>query len=63
MIKTYKITFKLVRSFGLGFEICSPKLNGCCFEITFGCFKFCFWSRGEELIGFQSYWDISGWTK
>ena len=63
MIKTYKITFKLIRSFGLGFQIYSPKLNGLCFDITLGCFVIAFWNRGKELVGFQSYWDISDWIR
>jgi hypothetical protein len=63
MIKTYKFTFKIVRSFGLGFEILSPKLNGCCFIIMVGCLRFQFWNRGEYFIGFESYWDISDWLR
>ncbi len=63
MIKTYKFTFKLVRSFGLGFEILSPKLNGCCFTIIVGCFRFDFWNRGKYFMGFESYWDISDWIR
>lgn len=56
-----KITIKLVRSFGLGFEIFSPKLNGVYFQITIACFKINFWNRAKGFISFESYWDISDW--
>jgi len=56
-MNTHKITFKLVRSFGIGFTIYSPTLNGICFEIDLACFSMTIWGKGEELIGFESYWE------
>lgn len=53
----YKITFKLVRSFGLGIIIYSPKLNGFYMSIDIGCFGLDIWSRGKELFGFENYWN------
>jgi hypothetical protein len=52
-----KITVKLVRSFGIGFVVYSPKFNGLCLEINFGCFSVCFWNRGEGFFGFENYWE------
>lgn len=57
MIKTYKIHFKLVRSFSLGFSILSPKLNGFCVELWLGCLHIALWGRGKEWVGFTSYWN------
>lgn len=57
MIKTRKITLKLVRSFSLGFSIHSPKWNGLSFAIHVGCFDLCFWSRGEGVFGTANYWN------
>lgn len=57
MIKTFKITLKLVRSFSLGFVILSPKLNGLCFEIHVACFHLCVWNKGRELFGVANYWN------
>lgn len=54
--KTYKINFKLVRSFSLGFSIYSPKLNGIYIEFYLGCFHLSIWGRGRNLIGFNNYW-------
>jgi hypothetical protein len=51
-MESYKITFKIVRSFSLGFAVYSPKLNGLCFDINFACFHLGFWNRGKKLIGF-----------
>lgn len=57
MIKTYKITLKLVRSFSIGVVIYSPKLNGLCFDIHLACFHLAFWNRGRGLFGMQNYWN------
>ena len=57
MIKTHKITLKLVRSFSLGVTIYSPKLNGLCFEIHLACFHLIFWNRGRGLFGRANYWN------
>ena len=54
--KTYKIQFKLVRSFSIGFAIHSPTLNGAYIEFHLGCFHLSLWSRGRHLLGFKSYW-------
>jgi len=54
---TYKITLALVRSFGLGFKIHSPKLNGISFEIQIACFIFRFWGKGFRFITIKNYWD------
>ena len=52
------ITLKLVRSFGIGFTIYSPTLNGLCFDISIGCFIFAVSSKGRDgLIGFANYWN------
>ena len=57
MIKTYKITVKLVRSFSLGVTIYSPRLNGLCFDIAIACFHLAVWNRGKELFGVENYWN------
>lgn len=57
MIKTYKIHFKLVRSFSVGFSILSPSLNGFCIELWLGCFCAAIWSRGRNWLGFGNYWN------
>ena len=49
-------TFKLVRSFALGFTIFSPKLNGVSFCIYLGCFHLSFDARGTRPLLFRSYW-------
>ena len=54
--KTYKIQFKLVRSFSIGFSIYSLSLNGAYVEINIGCFVLAIWSRGKNIIGFNNYW-------
>jgi len=54
---TYKITLALVRSFGLGFKIHSPKLNGISFEIQIACFIFRFWGKGFKFITIKNYWN------
>lgn len=56
-IMDYKITLKLVRSFGLGFTIYSPKSNGLYVSIDVGCFVVDIWSRGKKLFGFENYWN------
>jgi hypothetical protein len=53
---TPKISFKLVRSFSIGFTIFSPSLNGLCFEVSLACFTVSYWSRGDSLVGFFNYW-------
>ena len=53
---TYKINFKLVRSFSVGFAVFSPKLNGFYVEAYLGCFHIAIWNRGKLLIGFNNYW-------
>jgi hypothetical protein len=55
--KTYKIQLKLVRSFSIGFAIFSPRLNSAYIEFHLGCFHLALWSKGENLIGFKSYWN------
>lgn len=57
MMKTPKITLKLVRSFSLGFAILSPKWNGLAFELYIGCFHVSVWSRGDGLFGIANYWN------
>jgi hypothetical protein len=57
MIETHKITLKLVRSFGVGVGIHSPKLNGVCFDIQIACFVLAFWNRGRGLFGVENYWN------
>ena len=53
-----KITFKLVRSFSIGFTIYSPKLNGICFDIYFGCFHASYWNRPcKKFISFNNHWS------
>jgi len=51
-----KITFKLVRSFSIGFTISSPKLNGLHVVLLLGCFHVQIWSRGKTLFSARSYW-------
>ena len=63
MNKTHKLTFKIVRSFGFGFEIFSPKLNGLYFQITIACLKIDVWNRGKGVIRFASFWDIPDWQR
>jgi hypothetical protein len=55
-METYKIHLKLVRSFGLGFTVLSPKWNGFCVSVRIACFELCIWSRGKRLATFTSYW-------
>lgn len=56
-LKTYKLTFAIVRHFTLGFSIASPTLNECLhLEINLGCFLVRYWGKGESLIGFKNYW-------
>ena len=55
---SYKINFKLVRSFSAGFTIYSPKLNGFCMDFKLGCFHLSLWSRGKQLLGFNNYWTV-----
>lgn len=54
---SHKITFKLVRSFGIGFVIASPTLNGMCVEVQLGCLVLQVWNRGKSLLGFENYWN------
>lgn len=49
-------TLKLVRAFGFGVCIRSPKLNGLSFDITIGCLVFAVWSRGNIWFKAVSYW-------
>lgn len=56
-IVTSKITFKLVRSFSVGFSIHSPTLNGFSVELFFVCFHLSVWSRGERLFCVRNYWN------
>lgn len=55
-LKTYKIQFKLVRSFSIGFSIHSPTLNGLSVEINIACFSLSIWSQGKYWFGFGNYW-------
>jgi hypothetical protein len=57
MLKIPKITLKLVRSFSLGVNVYSLKLNGLCFDIHIACFHLAFWSRGKGLFGVKNYWN------
>jgi len=52
-----KIQILLLRSFGLGVTILSPKYNGLSIWVRIGCIEINFWSRGEEWIGFDNYWN------
>jgi len=54
--KSKKIEIKLLRSFGIGFTILSPKYNGFFIEVQVTCVTLSLWNRGEEWIGFNSYW-------
>jgi len=54
---TYKIEFKLIRKFGIGFDIYSPKLNGLAFSVTIGCFELMVRNRGKKLFGYNNYWN------
>ena len=56
-MSTTKVTFKLVRSFTVGFTIYSPKLNGFCVDFSLGPFTLNFWSRGKQLFKFKNYWN------
>ena len=53
---TSKITLRIVRSFGIGFTIYAPALNGICFEINFLCFSLLIWNRGAKWFGFKIHW-------
>jgi hypothetical protein len=55
-IHSAKVTFKLVRSFGLGVLMHSPTLNGLSVELYLGCFSVAVWSRGMKLLAFRNYW-------
>jgi hypothetical protein len=57
IMKTYKITLKLVRSFGLGVTVMAPSLNGLCVEVQLACVCLTVWSRGRGWLGFKNYWD------
>lgn len=57
IFSTTKIELKLVRSFGLGIRVMSPKLNGFCVAISITCFILHIWSRGEKWFGFGNYWN------
>ena len=52
-----KITLKLVRSFGLGFTIFSPKLNGLAFDVALGCFHCTCWGKGNVWVGVSNHWN------
>lgn len=56
-MKTAKITLKLCRCFRIGFDIHSPKWNGCSIELHFACFTIGFWNRGDSLFEARSYWN------
>lgn len=47
----------IIRSFGVGFTIFSPKLNGFCFEINVACFLFRFDSKGKRLFKVSNFWN------
>lgn len=53
-----KITLKLVRNFGLGFKVFSPKLNGLSFEINIACFTLTVWSKPDKWFGFNNFWGF-----
>ena len=57
IFKSYKMHFKIVRSFSLGFRIHDPKLNGFYVEVDFAFFVLAIWSRGKNKIGFTNYWS------
>ena len=51
-------TFKIVRSFSVGFTIYSPHWNGwLSFEVCFACFVLMFDHKGVKLFGFENYWN------
>lgn len=56
-MKTAKITFKLVRSFTIGFTVHSPTLNGLSFDIGIACFHASVWGKGKQWIAFKSFWN------
>jgi len=51
------IELKLVRSFSVGVEILSPKLNGFCVVFYIGCFHLQLWNRGKGLFKYNNYWE------
>jgi len=55
-LDTYKIHLKLCRSFSLGVQVHSPKLNGLAFDLLLGCIHLAIWSRGKKLFGATNYW-------
>ncbi len=58
MMNYPKIQLKLVRSFGVGFTIHSPTLNGLCFDIQVACFILAVWPRMKgNIFGFHNYWN------
>lgn len=57
MFQTYKITIGLTRSFGVGFTIHSPTLNGLSIEFCVACFILRLWSRGKKLFTVENYWN------
>lgn len=52
-----KIELKLVRMFGIGFEVLDPYWNDLYIRFHFTFFMLCFWSKGDKWFGFRSYWD------
>ena len=55
-MKSAKFTLKLVRSFGLGFEVFDPSLNGLYIEFRIACLMFVMRNRGKRLFVFENYW-------
>lgn len=54
-MKRMLLTLKLIRSFGCGFTIHSPTLNGLSIEVQVACFAAHVWSRGRG-VDFRNYW-------
>lgn len=55
-MKSGKFTLKLVRSFGIGFEVFDPSLNGFYVQLHLVCFIVVVWNRGKRLFAFENYW-------
>jgi len=55
---SFKISVLLVRSFGVGIVVFSPKLNGVCVELHVACLMFRFWNRGTRFFTARSYWNV-----
>ena len=54
----HKFTFKIIRSFSVGFTIFSPHYNGwLMFELRLAFFALHFNKNGRRWVGFENYWN------